>query len=118
YEPPWDDEDLFLSFILTDGHTMIAHQGGKPLYYSTHKTECPERDVCPHFADVCESPTDSGDVNHLLFASEPLEGENVWREMAPRQTVGVDADMQLSMFNAPDEPPNFDTRSEVDRAAS
>jgi len=102
YEGPYDDRDLFLSFVLTDGQTMIAHQGGKPLYYSTHKDRCPERDVCPEFAEVCETPVDSGEVNHLLVASEPLDGDNVWREMDARQTVGVDADMNMALFEDTD----------------
>ncbi|MFB6352338.1 MAG: hypothetical protein ABEK29_11270 [Bradymonadaceae bacterium] len=40
----------------------------------------------------------SGKVNHLLFASEPLEGENVWREMPQKQTVAVDSEMNLSIY--------------------
>jgi glutamine amidotransferase len=104
YESPYDEDDeLYLSFLLTDGHVMVGHQGGKPLYYSTHKTRCPERDTCPHFSDVCEAAVESGRVNHLIFASEPLQGENVWREMEPSQIVGVDARMELSKYNTPDE---------------
>ena len=99
YQPPYDDIDLYLSFVLTDGDTMIAHHGGKPLHYSTHKEKCPEREVCASYGDVCEAATDSGRVNHLLFASEPLNGENVWRTMEARQTVAVDADMNLEIYD-------------------
>jgi glutamine amidotransferase len=99
YEPTDrdDDEALYLSFLLTDGQSMIAHQGGKPLHMSTHKTRCPDRDACSSFAPICEQPTTSGQVNHLLIASEPLNGENVWRPMEPGQIVGVDADMDLTV---------------------
>ena len=98
YSPPYDDVDLFMSFLITDGQTMFGHQGGKELHFSTHKQQCPERDVCSSFGDVCEEPAASGKVNHLLVSSEPLEGENVWREMPPRQTVAVDREMNLSIY--------------------
>ena len=68
------------------------------IYYSTYKNKCADRDVCPSFATECESPTMSGHVNHLVFSSEPLEGENVWHELAPNQIVGVDWRMQLKDF--------------------
>lgn len=93
-----DDEAgrLLLSFILTNGELLIGHQGGKGLYMSTHKVCCPERDVCPSFGASCEAPTMSGQVvNHLIFASEELHGENVWRTMRPREIIGVDGAMRL-----------------------
>lgn len=108
YEPPYDEDgELYLTFLLTDGHSMVGHQGGKPLYFSTHKSRCPERNNCSSFSPVCEAAVDSGRVNHLLFASEPLNGENVWRTMQPRQIVGVNADMELEMRNAPDDEPEM-----------
>jgi glutamine amidotransferase len=88
-------DDLYLSFLLTNGQAMVGHQGGKPLFYSTHKTRCPERDTCPSFGRVCEMAVDSGTVNHLILTSEPLHGDNIWREMACGQIVGVDRHMEL-----------------------
>lgn len=85
----------FLSFILTNGEIMLAHQGGKHLYYSTSKTQCPERDSCPWFASECEQERTSGHVNHLILSSEPLVGENVWKPLKPYQIVGVDEKMEL-----------------------
>jgi glutamine amidotransferase len=94
-------DDLYLSFLLTNGQVMAAHQGGKQLYYSTHKTSCPERDVCPSFSKICEMAVNSGKVNHMIFSSEPLSGDNVWQEMAPGQIVAVDRGMQLHMHREP-----------------
>jgi glutamine amidotransferase len=34
-------------------------------------------------------------VNHLIFSSEPLQGENVWSPMAAGEMVCVDAGMTL-----------------------
>lgn len=91
--------ELYLSFVLTDGAAMIGHQGGKPLYFSTHKTRCPERAECPSFSKFCEMQVDAGRVNHMIFSSEPLAGDNVWQEMTRGQIVGVDRGMHLSKFH-------------------
>ena len=85
----------FLSFVITNGTTMLAHQGGKVLYYSTYKRMCPDRDQCPSFGTACEAPTEQGFVNHLLISSEPLQGDNVWQAMKPFEVVGVDWRMQI-----------------------
>jgi len=96
YEPEDPDKRLLLSFVLTNGTTMVAHQGGKDLFYSTHKVCCPERDSCPSFAKSCENTSGSGDiVNHMIFSSEELSGENVWQAMMPGQIIGVDRKMRL-----------------------
>ena len=78
---------------------MAATQGGKELWWSTHKTRCGDRDSCPSLSPQCEAPSETGFVNHLLFSSEPIEGENVWREMAPGEVVGVDFRMRLGRFH-------------------
>ena len=98
---PWsedndgDPNDTYLTFILTDGKNMIAHQGGKDLYYSTYKKRCSERDTCPKFSPVCEAPASEGVVNHMIFSSEPLSGENAWEPLKPGQLMGVDDKMHL-----------------------
>lgn len=94
-------DDLYLSFLVTNGQVMAAHQGGKQLFYSTHKTRCPERDACPSFSKICEMAVNSGKVNHMIFSSEPLSGDNVWQEMVPGQIVAVDRGMQLHMHREP-----------------
>ncbi len=95
--PPTEN---FLSFVITNGRVMLGHQGGKTLYVSIHKNRCSEREICPYFASECEREVESGFVSHLIFSSEPLQGENVWRPMSPRQMIGVDWRMQLKRFAA------------------
>ena len=102
YQPPpvpagGGPRPMYLSFVITNGRTMLGHQGGKELYYSTYKVCCPERDTCPCFSPECEQPTVSGFVNHLVFSSEPLHGENVWIAMKPGDIIGVDWRMRLAM---------------------
>jgi len=91
--------DTYLSFVLTNGSTMLAHHGGKDLFYSTFKNRCSVRDLCPSLAHECEHPTTTGFINHLIFSSEPLQGENVWLKMSPGQMVGIDWRMQLHLYN-------------------
>ncbi len=86
-----------LTFIVTDGVTMAATQGGKELYLSTYKTRCADRDACPHLAPECEAaPKPGGSVNHLIFSSEVIKGDNVWTELASGDIVGIDWRMRLT----------------------
>ena len=91
--------ETFATFILTNGTTMVAHQGGKRLFYSTYKTSCADKEFCSHYADVCENPTKDGTINHLIFTSEPLSGENIWLDMNPYDVVGVDWKMKLTKLD-------------------
>ncbi len=84
-----------LTIIITDGVTLVATQGGKELFWSSHKTRCSDRDSCPSLAPHCEAPTQTGFVNHLILSSEPLQGENIWNKMVKGDVVGVDWRMQL-----------------------
>lgn len=91
-----EERPLLLSFILTNGDLMLGHQGGKGLYFSSHKVCCPERDSCPSFSSSCEAMSSHGEVvNHMIFSSEQLHGENVWNVMQPGDVVGVDSRMRL-----------------------
>jgi len=84
-----------LTIIVTDGTCMAAHMGGKELFWSSYKTRCADREACPSLAPECEAPTTTGFVNHLIFSSEPLQGENVWIPMEEGEIVAVDWRMQL-----------------------
>jgi len=84
-----------LTMLVTNGQVMAAHHGGKELYYSTWKRRCADRDVCPSLSAVCEAPSVTGSVNHMLIASEPLQGENVWEPLAEGDVIGVDWRMRL-----------------------
>lgn len=95
-----EPELTYLTFVITDGSRMLAHQGGKQLYYSTHKHLCSQRETCPALDVFCEAPATTGDkVRHLVFASEPLHGENVWLPMMPGSIVGVDLQMHFAYFS-------------------
>jgi glutamine amidotransferase len=98
-----DAERSKLTFVATDGHTMAGLRWGPTLYFSTHKARCLDRDECPYLSPECEAPTATGFVNHLLVSSEPLQGDNVWTEMADGEIVGVDWKMRLfrERFAAP-----------------
>lgn len=96
---PYNEENkLFLTFLVTNGHTMAAHHGGKELLLSTYKHSCPERDTCPSYAPECEGPSKSGFISHFIVSSERLQGQNVWLELQPGAIVGVDARMRYSSF--------------------
>jgi predicted glutamine amidotransferase len=84
-----------LTFIVTDGQVMAAARGGKELFFSTYKTRCSDRDTCPNLSPECEAVSETGFVNHLIFSSEPLLGENIWIEMGEGEVVGVDGRMRL-----------------------
>lgn len=84
-----------LTFIVTDGKSLAAVQGGKPLFYSTYKGRCPERAACQSFSPECEAATSTGFVNHLIISSERLQGENIWIELSPGDIVAVDHRMQV-----------------------
>ena len=84
-------EENFLTFIITNGSLMLAFQGGKSLYYSTYKKKCGDREHCPWLAEGCEHPVpEHGKVNHLIFSSEPLKGENVWLPMPFGSMLAMD----------------------------
>ena len=89
------DEASLLTAIVTDGTTMVAAEGGKELYWSTYKTRCADRDTCPSLSPECESPSESGYVNHLIFSSEVIEGENIWLPLETGELIGVDWRMKL-----------------------
>ena len=90
----------FLTFVITNGRTMLAHQGGKPLHCSTYKRRCPDREACASYAPECEQASSGGFVSHLIFSSEPLHGVNVWEPMVPGEMIGVDWRMQMERFAA------------------
>lgn len=95
-----DAEASLLTTIVTDGTTMVAAEGGKELYWSTYKTRCADRDSCPSLAPECEAPSVSGYVNHLIFSSEVIEGENIWVPLERGELIGVDWRMKLHRSTA------------------
>lgn len=90
----FDNTHTFLTFALTDGKKMFTFQGGQSLYYSTYKKSCADKEICPHYLPNCESPIKPGNfINHFIVSSEPLEGENIWKEIPSLSMLGVDEEM-------------------------
>ncbi len=92
------DNKALLTFILSNGESMLAHEGGKDLLVSTHKKSCSETASCSFFAPECLAPTRNGYVSHFLASSEPLQGENVWRKLCEGDIVAVDCHMRYHEF--------------------
>jgi predicted glutamine amidotransferase len=88
-----------LTLMVTNGETLVATRGGRPLFWSSYKSRCADRSSCPSFAPECEAMSRTGLVNHFVVSSEPLGGENVWIELPEGQVVGVDVGMR--MINRP-----------------
>jgi len=89
--------ETYITFIITNGPNMLAFNGGKRIFYSTYKNKCADRDQCSSFSPECEAPTQSGKVNHLIFSSEPLSGDNIWIPMDFGQLITIDQTMNLSL---------------------
>ncbi len=94
-----DPKENHLTFILTTGSTMVAFNGGQSLNYSTHKKLCSERETCSYYSFACENKVKlNSPVNHLIFSSEELTGENIWSDLKKGEMVGVDSNMYFSKF--------------------
>jgi glutamine amidotransferase len=90
------DARTCLTMIATNGNLMLGHRFRIPLYYSTHKVRCPERDSCASFdGSKCEAPVDSGVVRHLVLASERVNDVNVWNELGDGEMVSVNWGMRF-----------------------
>lgn len=83
-----------LTLMATDGEVLVANQGGKSLFVSTYKTRCADRDTCKSLSPACEAPSPTGQVNHFVLSSEPLQGENVWVPLEAGEMIGIDGGMR------------------------
>jgi glutamine amidotransferase len=90
-----DATPALLTLLVTDGELLAASQGGRELYWSSHKNRCADRDRCPSLSASCEAPSKDGNVNHFIVSSEPLSGENVWQPFGAGEIIGVDRRMSL-----------------------
>lgn len=92
------DKETYLTFILSNGDTMIAFKGGKDLHYSTYKNKCGDATTCSSYAPYCEAPSKDGKINHLIFSSEPLSGENIWLKMENNDLIATNQEMIIRIF--------------------
>ena len=91
YQSRGENHKNYLSFILTNGKSMLAYQGGKELYFSTHKELCSERKTCGYFKPLCEKSAQNKDqVQHFLISSEKIKNENVWTKLKFREMAFID----------------------------
>ncbi len=91
------EERCLLTFAITNGSNLLAYRHGKRIFYSTHKTLCPERDSCHAFEEYrCEREVHDGLIKHLLITSERHGGDvHVWQEIADGEYVVVDHGMNF-----------------------
>lgn len=88
-------EATYITFILTNGKTLLAHQGGKNLLLSTYKKDCLNKETCSSFGPSCIGPSPDGKINHLLLMSEESKGAAIWSPMKLGEIAGVDERMVL-----------------------
>jgi glutamine amidotransferase len=84
--------------LVTNGNLFVGYREGRELFFSTHKTRCPERDTCHAFVEpMCEAEVPAGGrVNHIVLASEQVAiAPNVWRTIPDGGVAGVDWGMRL-----------------------
>lgn len=98
-----ETESNSLNFVFTNGSIMLGTRFRRSLFFSTHKSRCPERDTCPAFeASRCEEMARDGIVKHMVLSSEQVaDNPNVWIELADGEYVGVDHGMNLRRGTIP-----------------
>jgi len=92
-----EEQRTKLTIGITNGNILLGYRFRRPLFFSTYKTRCPERDSCPAFEhSKCEQRVDQGTVKHLIVTSErPAENPNVWTELEDDDYVAVDYGMNF-----------------------
>ncbi len=94
------EEPALLTFLLSNGSTMLGYHGGEELVFSTWKKSCDERDSCAFFSHECENPVNKGAINHLLVSSEPISREDIWQPLGLGEGFCLDDQMKMHYFSA------------------
>lgn len=63
-------DQTYLTFVLTDGNTLIGHQGGKSLFVHAPAIE--------HGKQKKSWAVEQGATDHVLLASEPAHNSETW----------------------------------------
>lgn len=96
-ESKGDYTENYVTFLLTNGASMLTFNGGQKLFYSTHKSQCPDRSSCSYHAPVCEEePAVGQKVHHFLASSEVINNENVWFPLKFGEGALVDSNFRFS----------------------
>ena len=103
-----------LNFILTNGRSFFAQQGGIELFVASQKRHCADFDTCkaekvcflplPGIERYGTRPAPDGPwrkVNHLLVASEPIGEEDRWELVPEGHLLALDEQMQLHLYGPP-----------------
>ncbi len=99
-KPDQDPKENHITFILTNGEILCSLQAGQSIFFSTHKSQCPERNTCKFYNNSCESSSNSGqEINHLIISSEKMQGENIWTPMNNGQFILIDSQMIFKTKN-------------------
>jgi predicted glutamine amidotransferase len=101
------------NFILTNGRVFIAQRAGLELYLATQKRTCADFETCTEPDKVCMmgvmpplsrllSGGRTRKCNHLLVASEPIGGEDIWEEVPEGMMVVMDDRFHIRLHPAPE----------------
>lgn len=91
-----NDDPTCLSFLLTDGEVLLAHQGGRPLHFAV------EQPVGCEATLRCGSP-----LQRLRVASEPLGCSQAWIALETFEMVGVEPHAEDSTLRLRRYPPGL-----------
>lgn len=103
------------NFILTNGEVFFAQRAGMELYLATQKLSCVDLQTCQETSKRCMRPSPlpslaalslrpgsrSRRCNHLLVASEPVSGEDVWEEVPEGWLLSLDPGLRLRLHPPP-----------------
>ncbi|QLH79954.1 class II glutamine amidotransferase [Halosimplex rubrum] len=86
-DPDGPSDETYLTFVLTDGSTLIGHQGGKSLFVHAPAI---------NYGDQTKSwAVGQGATDHFLLASEPAHNPRMWASIQHGGVVGVSPDMTV-----------------------
>lgn len=87
-DPDGPSDRTYLTFVLTDGQTLIGHQGGKPLFVHAPSIDHENLNEPPWVIE-------RGTADHFLLASEPAHDPQMWTPIQQGGVVGVGHDMSV-----------------------
>lgn len=80
-------DETYLTFVLTDGNTLIGHQGGKALFVHAPAIN--------HGNQTKPWAVEQGATDHFLLTSEPAHNPAMWTPIRHGGVVGVGPDMTV-----------------------